>query len=86
MIEALSQITYIVASALFILALHWMNAPETARKGVYAGVAAVLWLLLRRIFARAGLGRFVWHPALFHTALYVLILAGCIVAVFHWDR
>jgi hypothetical protein len=53
---------------------------------VYAGVAALIWLLLRRISARAGLDRFVWHPALFYTALYVLILAGCIVAVFHWDR
>src|SRR3979490_2620482 len=40
MIDALSQIAYIVASSLFILALHWMNTPATARKGVYAGVAA----------------------------------------------
>ena len=35
-----TQFAYIVASALFIFALHWMNAPSTARKGVYAGVAA----------------------------------------------
>jgi H+-translocating NAD(P) transhydrogenase subunit beta len=34
------QLGYLVASALFVLALHWMNAPSTARKGVYAGVAA----------------------------------------------
>src|SRR5438105_10143944 len=40
MIYGLSQLAYIVASALFILALHWMNTPATARKGVYAGVAA----------------------------------------------
>src|SRR5437763_13806936 len=39
MLYAFSQISYIVASALFILALHWMNTPATARKGVYAGVA-----------------------------------------------
>jgi H+-translocating NAD(P) transhydrogenase subunit beta len=38
--EALSQIAYIAASALFIFALHWMNTPATARKGVFAGVAA----------------------------------------------
>jgi len=37
-IGPIGQLTYIVASALFILALHWMNTPETARKGVYAGV------------------------------------------------
>ena len=28
-------------AALFIFALHWMNTPATARKGVYAGVAAM---------------------------------------------
>ena len=36
----LAPLGYLVASALFIFALHWMNAPSTARKGVYAGVAA----------------------------------------------
>src|SRR5580765_7642873 len=40
MLYGLSQLAYIVASSLFILALHWMNTPATARKGVYAGVAA----------------------------------------------
>jgi NAD(P) transhydrogenase subunit beta len=39
MIVAVSQLGYLVASALFIFALHWMNTPATARKGVYAGVA-----------------------------------------------
>jgi len=34
-----SQLGYLVASALFIFALHWMNTPKTARKGVYAGGA-----------------------------------------------
>src|SRR5262249_49096584 len=38
-LAAVSQLSYIVASALFIFALHWMNTPATARKGVYAGVA-----------------------------------------------
>ena len=41
MMYALSQIGYLVASALFILALHWMNTPATARRGVYAGVAGM---------------------------------------------
>ena len=39
MLYGLSQIGYIVASVCFILALHWMNTPATARNGVYAGVA-----------------------------------------------
>ena len=36
------QLAYLIATVLFILALHWMNAPATARKGVYAGVAAMV--------------------------------------------
>jgi H+-translocating NAD(P) transhydrogenase subunit beta len=39
MLFGLSQLAYIVASACFILALHWMNTPATARRAVYAGVA-----------------------------------------------
>jgi NAD(P) transhydrogenase subunit beta len=37
----LVQLAYLVATALFIFALYWMNDPKTARKGVYAGVAAM---------------------------------------------
>lgn len=39
---AFTQLSYIVATALFILSLHWMNDPKTARYGVYSGVAAML--------------------------------------------
>ncbi|HEV2495272.1 MAG TPA: NAD(P)(+) transhydrogenase (Re/Si-specific) subunit beta [Terriglobia bacterium] len=35
--EHLIQITYLVATVLFILALKWMSAPATARRGVLAG-------------------------------------------------
>jgi NAD(P) transhydrogenase subunit beta len=42
MSHAIVQLSYLVATALFIFALHWMNAPVTARKGVYAGVAAMV--------------------------------------------
>src|SRR5947208_6229226 len=40
MMYGVSQLGYLIASALFVFALHWMNTPATARKGVYAGVAA----------------------------------------------
>ena len=40
--NAVVQLSYLVATVLFIFALHWMNAPVTARKGVYAGVAAMV--------------------------------------------
>src|SRR5271157_1866596 len=35
--ETFVQITYLVATALFILALKWLSAPATARHGVWAG-------------------------------------------------
>lgn len=38
----LAQLTYLVATALFILALKWMSHPKSARRGVIAGVVAML--------------------------------------------
>jgi len=35
------QIAYLIATALFIFSLHWMNDPKSARRGVLAGVAAM---------------------------------------------
>ncbi len=37
MTENLVQLSYIVAAALFVLSLKWMNSPATARRGVFAG-------------------------------------------------
>src|SRR5213594_2434685 len=37
----LIQIAYLFATALFVFALHWMNDPRTARRGVISGVAAM---------------------------------------------
>jgi proton-translocating NAD(P)+ transhydrogenase subunit beta len=38
----LMQITYMLAAVLFIFSLHWMKDPKTSRKGVIAGVIAML--------------------------------------------
>ncbi len=35
------QLAYLIATALFIFSLHWMNDPKSARRGVFAGVAAM---------------------------------------------
>ena len=37
-----TQAAYLLATALFVFSLHWMNDPKTARRGVFAGVAAML--------------------------------------------
>lgn len=36
------HLSYLLATALFILSLKWMNRPETARRGVLSGVVAML--------------------------------------------
>jgi H+-translocating NAD(P) transhydrogenase subunit beta len=42
MIDSYLPLVYIVAAALFILALKWLNTPATARRGVLAGEAGML--------------------------------------------
>ncbi|HXX27892.1 MAG TPA: NAD(P)(+) transhydrogenase (Re/Si-specific) subunit beta [Terriglobales bacterium] len=48
--QIIIEFLYLVASALFILSLKWMSAPQTARHGVWAGeigmVAAIVGTLL----------------------------------------
>ncbi|RYE77876.1 MAG: DUF1656 domain-containing protein [Hyphomicrobiales bacterium] len=43
---------------------------------ILALIAYVLNLVLRRVLARLGVYRLVWHPGLFDLALFVLVLGG----------
>jgi NAD(P) transhydrogenase subunit beta len=38
----LIQLAYLIATALFVFALHWMNDPKTARRAVFSGVIAMV--------------------------------------------
>ena len=38
----IEYVAYLIASGLFIFALKWMSAPTTARRGVFAGVGAMI--------------------------------------------
>ena len=40
--DSLANYIYLVAGALFILSLKWMNSPATARRGVFAGELGML--------------------------------------------
>ena len=60
MTSQLVQLAYLVATALFIFALHWMNDPKTARKGVYAGVAAMAIGILGTLGLLAGFESVNW--------------------------
>jgi protein AaeX len=62
-----------------------MKFSEVNLLGVYVApisvIMAVAWILLliaRRMVVRVGLSQYVWHPALFSLAIYV-ILVSCIV-------
>jgi NAD(P) transhydrogenase subunit beta len=68
----LVQAAYIVATALFIFALHWMNDPKTARNGVWAGVAGMA-LAVVATWAQPGIVHHVW--------IVVAIVAGFAVGV-----
>ncbi len=70
--NAVVQLSYLVATVLFIFALHWMNAPVTARKGVYAGVAAMV----------IAIGATWAQPEVVHHGWIILaIVAGVLVGV-----
>lgn len=72
MIPDLAQLAYVAASSLFVISLHWMNNPKTARKSVRAGVAAML-LAVVATWIQPGIIHHVW--------IILAILAGFIVGV-----
>ncbi len=41
MIPTFIELAYLVGTGLFVLSLHWMSDPKTARWGVYAGIIAI---------------------------------------------
>src|ERR671911_2552067 len=66
------QLAYLVATVLFIFALHWMNTPATARKAVYAGVLAM---------AIAILATWAQPEVVHHGWIVLAIVAGFVVGV-----
>jgi hypothetical protein len=48
--------------------------------------AWVVTIALRRVAARFGLLRHVWHPALFTFAVYMIVLSSIVLTVARWGR
>src|SRR2546427_408615 len=72
MTYAVAQVAAILATALFIFSLYWMNDPKTARHAVVAGVAGMLIAVLATWF----------QPEIVHHGWIVLaIVAGFIVGI-----
>jgi NAD(P) transhydrogenase subunit beta len=72
MMASIVQATYLVATALFIFSLHWMNNPKTARRAVIAGVAAM---------TLAVLATWIQPVVVNHLWIVLAIIAGFIVGV-----
>jgi NAD(P) transhydrogenase subunit beta len=70
--QAIVQLSYLLATVLFIFALHWMNAPATARRGVYAGVIGM---------AIAIVATWAQPEVVHHGWIILAIIAGFIVGV-----
>ncbi len=68
----LTQLSAIVATVAFILALQWMNDPKTARRGVYAGVAGMVVAI-----AAAWIQPEIVH----HGWIIIAIVAGFLVGI-----
>ena len=70
--RAITELSAILATALFIFALNWMNDPKTARRGVYAGVIGMTVAILATWF----------QPQIIHHGWILLaIAAGFVVGV-----
>jgi NAD(P) transhydrogenase subunit beta len=72
MIHAIAQLSYVAATAMFILALHWMGDPKTARRGVWAGSLGM---------AIAVLATWIQPEIVHHVWIVLAIALGFLVGV-----
>jgi H+-translocating NAD(P) transhydrogenase subunit beta len=71
-VEQLTQLIYLVSTGAFILSLKWMSDPDTARRGVFAGVGAM-------VLAVAGTLLYP-HIVAYHW-IAIAVVAGTLVGV-----
>jgi NAD(P) transhydrogenase subunit beta len=72
MTHGIVQVSYLVATVLFVFALHWMNTPKTARRAVRSGVAAM---------AIAVLATWLQPGIVHHGWIILAIIAGFAVGI-----
>src|ERR1700719_4072228 len=70
--ELFTEITYLVATALFILSLVWMSSPATARHGVWAGEAGMLLAIV---------GTLLHHGIVDYKWIAIALVLGSIIGV-----
>jgi protein AaeX len=69
-----------------------MSFTEIDLFGVYVAPISLMmvgaWLVtiaLRRVASRTDLLRYVWHPALFVFAIYIIVLSSWILIIARWS-
>jgi len=70
--ENFIEITYIIATALFILSLKWLSSPTTARRGVWAGEIGM---------ALAIVGTLLYHGIVDYKLVFIGLALGAIIGV-----
>ena len=70
--EHMIELTYLIATALFILALKWMSSPSTARRGVRAGELGMLLAIA---------GTLLHHGIVDYTWIVIALVLGTIIGV-----
>src|SRR4029079_16649370 len=70
--EHVIELAYLIATALFILALKWMSSPSTARRGIRAGEVGM-------VLAIAG--TLLHHGIVDYTWIVIALVLGTIIGV-----
>jgi NAD(P) transhydrogenase subunit beta len=70
--ETIIEITYLIATALFILALKWLSSPKTARRGVFAGEIGMLLAIIGTLLNH-GIVEYKW--------ILIALVLGTIIGV-----
>ena len=78
--QAFIGFVYLIASALFILALKWMNAPPTARRGILAGEIGMV-LAIGGTLLQLGIDGKLEHIAIDYQWILVALGIGTAIGV-----
>jgi NAD(P) transhydrogenase subunit beta len=70
--EHIIEVTYLIATALFILSLKWLSSPKTARRGIFAGEIGML---------LAVVGTLLHHGIVEYKWIVIALVLGTIIGV-----
>ena len=78
--QAFIGFVYLIASALFILSLKWMNAPPTARRGILAGETGMV-LAIGGTILQLGTEGKLEHIAISYTWIFIALGIGTAIGI-----